>query len=150
MERDKLIQKLDEARSKLNVALEQVNPQTELSPDWTVKDMLAHIAAWDRVCVDSLRILAAGEEPQVTVTQGIDAFNDKAAASCKNMSYAEVFQEFELTRQQLKTILDEIPAKLLSVEFIYPWGVLGTVSGVVHILAEHEEEHAEEIYTVLM
>jgi len=48
-------------------------------------------------------------------------------------------------RQHFKAIIDEMPAKLLSVEFIYPWGVLGTVSGVVNILAEHEEQQVQEI-----
>ncbi|MBC8496027.1 MAG: DinB family protein [Anaerolineales bacterium] len=145
MERDKLIQQLDQARGKLKAALEQIDPQTELSPGWTTKDTLAHISAWYEVCVKSLRVLVTGDEPQITVSQGIDAFNDEATAARNNMSFDEVLQELEANRQHFKAIIDEMPAKLLSVEFIYPWGVLGTVSGVVNILAEHEEEHVQEI-----
>lgn len=149
MDKNALIQRLDEARAKLYLALEQVDPQTELCPGWTVKDMLAHISAWDEVCVDSLRVLAAGGEPQVTVFQGFDDFNDQATLSHKDMDYDEVFQELVTNRQQFIAAIEEIPAEMLTKRFTYPWGVSGTLRGVVKILAEHEEEHAEEIEDAL-
>ncbi|MBC8507974.1 MAG: hypothetical protein ISR58_01940 [Anaerolineales bacterium] len=62
MLRQDLIQQLNDARIKLDTALENIDPQTELNPGLMVKDMLAHISAWDEVCVDSLRIHAGGEE----------------------------------------------------------------------------------------
>jgi len=143
-----LLQQLDNARARLNAVLETVNPQSELNPGITVKDMLAHIAAWDEVCVDSLRLLVAGEEPPVTVTQGIDAFNDKATTSYSDFGYEEVLQKLEMNRQQFTAIIDAMPEKMLTMEYTVPWGGLGTVSGIVKILSEHEEEHADEVENI--
>ncbi len=149
MEKEALIQQLNQAREKLSTILKQVDPQSELIPNWTIKDMLAHISAWDEVCVDSLRVLAAGGEPRVTVHQSIDAFNDDATAAYRELNYDDVLQKLEANRAQFTAIINALPEKMLTTEFTLPWGGQGTVKGIVIILAEHEEEHVEEIEALL-
>ncbi len=142
---NQLIQQLNDARENLISALNNVDPETELSPGQTIKDMLAHISAWDEVCVDAMRVLAAGGEPRVTVLQGIDAFNDQATTAYQEFNYEKVMQKLETNRHNFVALINEFPEAMLSTEFTLPWGGVGNVRAIVKVLADHEEEHVEEI-----
>ncbi len=142
---NQLIQQLNYAREKLISALNKVDPQSAVNPGLTIKDMLAHISAWEEVCIDALRVLTAGEEPQVTVHQGIDAFNDQATVAYQEFSYEEVIQKLATNRQNFIALINKFPEAMLTKELNLPWGGAGTVRAIVKVLADHEKEHAEEI-----
>jgi len=59
-----------------------------LNGDWSVKDLLAHVAAWHAVTTDRLECLRSvgdlGKAPDV------DAFNDKTHQECKDLSLHDV------------------------------------------------------------
>ncbi|GAB4554174.1 MAG: hypothetical protein OHK0023_24080 [Anaerolineae bacterium] len=103
-ERDKgrLIKSLHAQRFMLEVALEPIAPEEWLIPgvagDWTLKDMIAHIAAWD--VRGTQWILAAGrdEMPHMPLPDrswaDLDAINAETYLAWRDTPLAEVQQAF--------------------------------------------------------
>jgi hypothetical protein len=143
--RTQLIQQLERARQELWAALDEIDPAMEICPGWTSKEMLAHIAGWDRVTVPSLRAHADGIEPGAPAAGDIDLVNAQLVETYRALSYSQMVSEFERVREQFKTALQEMTEQKLAEPFLYPWGERGTIADLVAILAGHEEEHAREI-----
>ena len=109
--RAQLIQRLDGAREKMQAALDGADVQREVCPNWTIKQVLAHITGWDEVCIPWLRAHAKGESPGTPTARGIDAFNAKSVAAREALSYDQVLQEWESVREGFKVALGEVPSE---------------------------------------
>ena len=144
-ERVRLIQQLDQAREKMRAALKDFDTQIEIYPGWTIKHVLAHIAGWDDAVIASLQAHAGGKEPDTLDVRGIDVYNAQSVAKREALSYDQVVNEWEMAREQVKDILNEMPAEKFEEEFVFPWGPKGTIARFIAVFVEHEEEHAEEI-----
>jgi hypothetical protein len=144
-----LIQRLDEARAQMRALLAEVDPRAEIYPGWTMKEILAHIAGWDDAVAASLRAHAGGQEPGTPALEGIDAYNIQSVATRQALAYDQVVREWELAREQLKAAIDAMPAEKFDERLLVPWGGRGTIPRLVHIFAEHEEEHAAEVREII-
>jgi hypothetical protein len=148
-ERTRLIQQLDRAHEKMRAALADVDTQMEIYPCWTIRHVLAHLAGWDDSSIASLRAHAAGDVPATPASRGINVYNAQSVETRESLSYEQTFKEWELTRDQLRTVLNEMPPEKLAQPLVFAWGSTGTVAELVAIFAEHEEEHAEEIQNLI-
>jgi hypothetical protein len=146
--RTELIHQLEEARQDLRSALEAIDPEMDICPGWTGKQMLAHIAGWDQVTIPSLRAHARGIEPGATATGDFDLVNAQFIAGYQALSYSQMASEFERVRDELKTALEQMPEERLGEPFLFPWGERGTVADLVAILAGHDGEHAQELQSL--
>ncbi len=144
-EKIRLIQQLDAARTKIQAVLVDIDQQMEIYPGWTIKHILAHITGWDDAVIASLRAHAGGDEPGTPATEGADAYNTESVATREALSYDRISREWELARDQLKAVLDEMPPEKFAEPLLFPWGETGTIAQVVGIFSHHEDEHAEEI-----
>ena len=145
MDRELLIQQLDQARAEMRAVLARVDRTTEIYPEWTIKHVLAHIAGWDDATAASLRAHAAGNEPATPAVRGIDHYNAESVSTRESLSYEHIEREWELARDQFKEAILNLSPEKLAQELLLPWGEVGTVAQAVDIFAEHELEHAEEI-----
>jgi len=141
-----LLQRLDEARKQIKGLLAKINPSKEIYPGWTIRKMLAHITGWDDATIDSLRAHVAGREPAITAARGINDYNAQTVTSREALDYEHVLQEWEMTRNILKTILREMPDEKFLEPLVLPWGEKGTVTYLIEIFTSHEEEHARDIH----
>jgi len=144
-EKRRLIQQLDQARETMRAVLAEVDTQMEIYPNWTIKQVLAHITGWDEATCSSLRAHARGEEPAVPAALGIDLYNAQSVAACEALNYEQISEEWELAREDLKAAIEEMPDELFNEPLLLPWGQTGTIEQVVAIFADHEEEHTREI-----
>jgi hypothetical protein len=140
-----LLHRLDEARARLEAFLPQVDPSKEIYPGWTIRRMLAHITGWDDATIASLRAHVAGQPPATPADRGIDEYNSRTVSSRDDLDLDHVLKEFRLTRQVLRTILEDMPDDKFHHELIVPWGGKATVTELIDIFVEHEEEHAGDI-----
>ena len=68
--------------------------------DWSVKDLLAHIAAWHAKTIDRLETLrSTGTLPGAP---DIDAFNDEIYDECKDLSIGDVRAMFSASRHRFR------------------------------------------------
>jgi uncharacterized protein (TIGR03083 family) len=144
-EKTQLIYELDQSREGLRAALAGLGPKARIYSNWTVKELLAHICGWDEATVASLRAHAAGIEPAVPASRGIDPYNAESVETRKALSFEQTVKEWELTREELKTVIREMPPEKFEQPLIMPWGPTGSVASLVRIFVEHEVEHAEEV-----
>ena len=145
-EREILIERLDETRLKIEEILPKIDPDLEIYPGWTIKQMLAHITGWDEVSLDSLRDHVAGRTPVVTANRGLDKFNARTVASRQDLDYTHILDEWRLTRKLLSTIVEAMPEEQFVEPLVTPWGMKGTVTYLINIFREHEEEHVQDIH----
>jgi len=143
--RTELIQRLEGARQELRAALEAIDPEMEICPGWTSKELLAHIAGWDRVTIPSLRAHAGGIEPGATAAGDLNLMNAQFIEGYQALSYSQMVSECERVRQELESALEEMPEEKFAEPFLFPWGERGTIADLVAILAGHDEEHAREL-----
>jgi hypothetical protein len=144
-ERTQIIQDLDEARTEIRAVLAGIDPQQKIYPGWTMKHLLAHMIGWDEATAAALRAHAGGDEPGTPAVRGIDFYNAESVATRENLSYDQVSREWDLARDELKTVLHEMPADKFKERLVFPWGSSGTVAQLIAIFVEHEREHATEI-----
>lgn len=144
-ERIRLIQQLDEAHAEMRAVLAHIDLHLEIYPGWTIQQMLAHLTGWDEAVTASLHAHAVGNEPGTPAVRGIDFYNAQSVATREALRYEQAVAEWELARDQLKAILNELPPAKFQELLISPWGPTGSVAELITLFADHEKEHAEEI-----
>ncbi len=140
-----LINRLDEARAGLESILPRVDRGAPIYPDWTLKQMLDHIAGWDDAVIASLRAHLDGQTPDTPAERGINYYNAQTVSTRASLDFDHTFREFQASREMLKQIIREMPEEKLAEPLILPWGSKGTVSEVIEIFAHHEQEHTADL-----
>ncbi len=148
-DRDFLLHRLDETRSKIEQLLPEIDPQKEIYPGWTIKDMLAHMTGWDDATIDSLRAHVVDRPPSLEAIRSLDEYNARTVTSRQDLDYDHVLKEWRLTRQVLRTVIEQMPEDKFFSPLIVPWGEKATVTYLVDMFRDHEEEHTQDIHTWL-
>lgn len=138
-----LLNEFEQARQKTRRQLEGIDVYMEIYPNWTVKELLAHLAGWDDATIVALQAHSQGEATPLLALRGIDAYNEQTVGERSNLDYAQIVQEWDLVREQLVAILKELPPEQLKDRIVSPWGPMLNVEQLIRIMIEHEEEHAE-------
>jgi hypothetical protein len=102
-EREALIKDLDGEYESLYGALMSLSDADKVCPmldGWSVKDILAHIAAWLREGARALEALARGEQatPESLTDDDVDARNDRFVEQWRGASVQEVQTELHLAK----------------------------------------------------
>ena len=112
--------------------------------EWTPKDVLGHVADWERFAAEGLRMMAAGEEPQVEPIKDIDAWNRDHAEARREQPWDEVWDDLSRTRRTLMEVLRGMDEEQLAPRFPFPWGVEGTPYDWLGVFVGHDREHARD------
>jgi hypothetical protein len=144
-EQQRLIEQLDEAHDRMRAVLVDVDPRMSMSPTWTVKEVLAHVAGWDDATIEMLRAHVTGEPLDMPEWLGIDHYNAKSVETRRPLTYEQTVNEWEQTRAQLKTMIEDMPAEKVPEPMEFLWGQSGTTAHLVAIMAHHEADHAAKI-----
>lgn len=148
-----LINVIKNERSHLESLIANLSESELIEPgvegDWSIKDLMAHIAAWEKLAHDRIHATLTGEPLTYPVIQGdefIDSFNLDAYTENKDMLLKEVTADFQKSYDvflnQIKTLNDEILFKKL------PFDWAGDLTAQVVISANthwHYLEHSETI-----
>jgi uncharacterized damage-inducible protein DinB len=116
--------------------------------DWSIKNVLAHLVAWESAVTDFLPgRIATGARPAIYAVIGDDedGWNDKQVASREHLTAREQLDEFQQSRQALLQVLHTIGEETLNRERPWPeWQ--GTLAAyVLDSVGGHESEHREAV-----
>jgi hypothetical protein len=115
------------------------------NPPWQVRDILWHIAVWDRQVTKSIQAFLAGSEYAIPEFEE-DQFNNAAFQDGRDLSPEQLLNEFDRARSEFQQAVERVPDDHFRTEFLYPWGdESGDVAQVVKEMVEHDEEHRSEI-----
>lgn len=140
-----LINSIDSVRNEMKVMVENVDPEVDICPGWTIKEVIGHISAWEIVIHKALKAFRAGDPPYFLREQDFDLFNKFEVEKRSMRTLAEVIHEWKEVREELKKTITKLNENDLPTEMVLPWGSERTVQELIEIIAEHEQEHAENV-----
>ena len=117
MKRTELLDRVRDAHGTLIGALEGFSDEEAtrvgLNPEWSVKDALAHIAAWEIEGARLIREIQAGTyQPRKLNKEVIDNFNREATESRRGRSMGEVRAEFDAAHAVMERVLNTFPEEV--------------------------------------
>jgi hypothetical protein len=140
------------ARAKLQHAIDGLTSDQMLQVGvvgvWSVKDMLAHLVAWEAELVTTLARLDQYKRhaPEIVDIEDIDDWNDEQYRVNAARPLEDVLEDFHGVHKHLLTTLEDLEDRTLDDNRLWPWMEGEPLS---YLIAEnaiwHEEEHAEEI-----
>lgn len=144
-----LLAALDAARCELLAASDLV-PEGEwhwnrVCGEWTLKDLLGHIADWECFGAEGLRLMAEGQPPEVELVESIDAWNLVHVKARREQPWESVWADLHTIRRSLRTILEGMEEVALVQRFPFPWGPEGTPYQWVTVFVVHDREHAGDV-----
>lgn len=148
-DRDKknLIDRLAETHSSIRTTLEGVDLDIFVytDSDWRIRDIIGHIATWDRQVTQSLIAFKAGKEYSIPDLDE-DAFNQQEVLEGRKMTPQQVLKEWEQAREGFIEAVQEIPLDRFPGDLLYPWrDERGSIARLVDYMIDHDIEHRDEI-----
>ena len=139
-----LLAEIDQVRTDMGNVVQEIDTKLMIYPGWTIKEMIAHITAWEIVIHKALQAYMAGDPPYFLREQDFDIFNEQAVDFRAAWSLEQVLQEWKDVREDLKKTIHKLKETDLTVEMVLPWGSERTVAELIEIIGEHEGEHMED------
>ena len=143
-----MIRRIERSRAATLVLLGRLPTEEMLRPrtqgDWSIKDVLAHIAAWEEEGTARLILIARGQAHRMVFYETMaeaDRFNARAVAAARSTSLAGVLRRLARARQRLVAALLRLPAKSLN----DPSHELPVVIWLREFAWTHERAHRREI-----
>ncbi len=146
---------LQSARRRLIGVLEDLDEDAAgqvVHGEWRVRDLLTHLASWDRMVLGFLGELAAGRRDfDLTAPPDDDwqAWNAVQVGASAGSPLATRLQELESARDALMNAMYDLDRALLGTEVLAPWGFADTVLGHVLTQAVHDAQHTDQILEAL-
>ena len=116
---------------------------------WSCKDIIAHLASYERVLVDILATFL-NSEPTPSLDEFRDpngSFNDGQVALRKHNTVAEVVAEYNSTCSQTMELITQIPLATLRQAGTIPWygSEYALDDLLVYMYYGHKREHCAQI-----
>ncbi len=149
-DKPQILRDLDAAWHDLKSLVDSV-PEPKLAEagvveEWSVKDLLGHMAFWAKKASDDLQALGSGMECEIEAPGGdamVDQWNAREAAARKGKSLNELRDEWLTSFEAARSAFDGVPADKLETE-VKGWSQLSRFLGDTTI---HYREHENHIRT---
>lgn len=108
--------------------------------EWTVKDILAHLGAWENEAALMIERAANGLDDGPAIAESVDEWNARRVSERRRLPLVDVMQEFNEARDRLMRALVAWPEEQA------PLGPDGwDESARLWWLTEHDQEHLDAI-----
>jgi uncharacterized damage-inducible protein DinB len=144
---NRLSASLAESHAALLELLEAIDWELVIysDPVWQVRDVIWHIAVWDRQVTQSIEAFQFGGQYAIPDFDE-DKFNTASIEDSRRLSTEQILKASRQARKQFIALVQGFNEDQLESEFLYPWGdESGNVIQLVEYMVEHDEEHRREI-----
>jgi hypothetical protein len=140
-------------RQALESLLEGLSDAQLIQPgvvaDWSIKDILAHIAAWERLAQDRIHAALTGEPlkfPVITGDNFVDNFNTMIYENNKDVPLNEIQVEFQASHQDFMRQIESLDENFLPQKLPFDWAGDLTVQILISSNTHwHYSEHHDSI-----
>jgi len=138
------LERMRTARAELNEAISGLSEE-RLSEDivargWAVRDILAHIAAWQIETLRSIERAERGEEAGPIINESEDEWDKRRVAERRQLPLVDVIQEFHQAHDELLAALERWPVDAV------PLGPAGwDKTARIWWLTDHDREHLASV-----
>lgn len=144
-DKEHLVKELEQARDDLRASYEGLSDEHMTRPgavgEWSVKDVLTHVASWEEVALPDLARLARGDTPTLAsidlYSTSFDDFNALIMSLRRALPLDQVLRELDIVCADFMAAVGLLPAPVLAD------GQFGRI--LVQITAEHDRQHADDI-----
>jgi len=99
--------------------------QPNVTGNWSVKDILAHLIAWEKLFLEWYSAGKEGVDPDTTPVgmskNKIDAINQQIYENNKERSLHQILSEFQTSFQRILSVIEAIPEDDLFVRGRFSW-----------------------------
>ena len=148
-----LLEVIHGERERLEALLADLTEAQMMEPgveaDWSIKDLMVHIAAWERLAMDRIQAAQTGSELQYPLIAGddfVDQFNAQVYQEHASQPLAEIQAEFHCAHQDFIHQIEALDESRLPQKLNFDWS--GKLTFQVMISANthwHYAEHAVAI-----
>jgi hypothetical protein len=132
---------LDRTRHETQSLLSRLDPERVVHADeraWRVRDVVGHLGVWNGEAAHSLEAYATGSEYYCIPWAEYYDYNGRAADERRAWPTPRVWAEYEKSHDQLKLMIETMPAEKWDGDMLYPWRERGTVEGLIRTMMNHE------------
>lgn len=148
--KEEVLREMEAARAELREAVDGLTPEQMRRSGavgiWSVKDVLAHLTAWESELVTALNDALKGRKPAIIDIDEIDEWNEDQYHANVRRSLEATLDDFEAVYKALWRRVEEFNERKLTDNRVYSWMEGEPLS---YLIAEnaylHEQEHADEI-----
>jgi len=148
-----LLQEVKQARAELLAAINGLSENEMLQPGaaglWSVKDLMAHLVAWEAELVTALsRRLSKRyqDAPPIVTIEDIDDWNSEQYHLNARKPLDLIRPDFDGVHKHLLLAIEDLDARLLEDPLRFEWMEGEPLAYLVLETAVwHEQEHAEDI-----
>lgn len=123
-----------------------------LEREWSIKDIMAHIAVWEQICARWLEEFLRGETPQPSERLDYES-NNRIYRENRDRSLAEVQELFHQAHQQflhqVNLLAQTLSEEDLNASHRFAWTEAWPGSSLIAVIAdnswEHYQDHAQQI-----
>jgi len=153
MRRGELLERLAEERANLLWAIEGLEEEEMTLPgvegEWSVKDLLGHIAAWEREARLVAQKIAEEDAPcfdyQIDPRDEWREWNAREVEKRRGLPLSDILEELTAEHEKFKEMVEGLGEEQLSRKAISPWGWETTVEEQIRVQYQHEWGHARSI-----
>jgi hypothetical protein len=146
-QRRRLLSSIQAGRARLLEALAELDDEAMLDrvdEEWTRKDVLAHLGAWEQRVVDLFAILRAGEEP--ADAEETDALNARLQAAHRDLPLDLVRRSEDEAWQRLLAVVEGAQDAELFDGERFAWTGGDPFADWIHANTdEHYQEHLDQL-----
>ncbi len=117
--------------------------------EWTVKDILGHISAWNRKLRGVISKGLKEGEPQFDYypisEEELDEWNGNEVRKRQEYTFKRIQAEFKKEEREITKLIRGLSEDDLTREFSAPWGGRTTSLECIRIIIEHIKDHTETI-----
>lgn len=147
--KSELLQHIRDERYALEKALAHLTHTQMLLPntmgEWTVKDALAHISAWERYMLAWAGSLLCGEMPATPDPWNVEQINAGIYARVKDKPLNEVLEEFRESYHAALAFAENLTEAQLQTKITHTWPMGPLWLGVAANMNFHYKEHREDL-----
>ena len=137
------------ARAELLAAIEGLSEEqmtrVPVAGDWTLREILAHIAGWAVWDLAAIRGVLAGDTPDFAAIQDVDVFNAGLVAEREGWPPSQILGEMEEAHDAMLELLAGLPENEILDEGRFRGPYWRSLAEWLQVAWEHEQEHAEQI-----
>ena len=149
LHKSELIKLIHEERRALEKTLARLTHTQMLLPgvdgEWSVKDALAHISAWERCMIDWIGSLMRAETPDIPLPWDVDRMNAATFARFKDRPLAEVLEESRDSYHAALALAESLSEEMLQSVYTDTWPMGPLWLGVAANMNFHYKEHRQDI-----
>jgi hypothetical protein len=124
--------------------------EAKVEGNWSVKDIMAHIAAWERLANDRINATLTGETLKFPVIEGdnfVDDFNHQVYNANKDLSLDRVQTDFDRSHKEFLDQIQALDDVTLKKTLPFDWAGDLTIQFLLSANTHwHYKEHAESIH----